>query len=157
GNSQEQQHCSWGFTVPRMGDVRSISSHPRHSETPGTVLPPVVASPARPSPLYASPLPPVTARTTQNTPVVDVVHAAQAPNMAPSAVAQPPVIHTELDLLTIRQRGNFLAMRRGIVRFEDLSDVDRQEIDRIEALIEAAALEPSIFLFCSLTRHSSQA
>ncbi|PRP77192.1 hypothetical protein PROFUN_13378 [Planoprotostelium fungivorum] len=105
------------------------------------VLPPVVASPTtqRQSPLYASPLPYVTVRTTQNTPVVDIVHAAQVPNMAPSAVAQPPVILTELDLLTIRQRGNFLAVCRGIVRFEDLSDVDRQEIDRIGALIEAAA------------------
>ncbi|PRP77090.1 hypothetical protein PROFUN_14490 [Planoprotostelium fungivorum] len=94
------------------------------------VLPPVVASPTtqRQSALHALPLPPVTVRTTQNTPVVDVVHAAQVPNMAPSAVAQPPIILTELDLLTIRQGGNLVAVYRGIVRSEDLSDVDRQLI-----------------------------
>ncbi|PRP82143.1 hypothetical protein PROFUN_10351 [Planoprotostelium fungivorum] len=51
--------------------------------------------------------------TTHTTPVVDVVHAAQVPNMAPSAVAQPPVILTELDLLTIRQVGNLYAASRG--------------------------------------------
>ncbi|PRP81067.1 hypothetical protein PROFUN_11145 [Planoprotostelium fungivorum] len=126
GNTQEQQQMSDRFP-PIRGTVKPQEP----------VLPPVVALPARQSPLYASPLPPVTARTTENTPVVDVVHAAQVPNMAPSAVAQPPVIHTELDLLTIRQRGNLLAAARGIVRLEDLSDVDRQEIDRLEALIEA--------------------
>ncbi|PRP82153.1 hypothetical protein PROFUN_10361, partial [Planoprotostelium fungivorum] len=80
------------------------------------VLPPVVASPTtqRQSPLHASPLPPVTVRTTENTPVVDVVHAAQVPNMAPSAVAQPPVILTERELLQMRQGGNLYTVLRGI-------------------------------------------
>ncbi|PRP77103.1 hypothetical protein PROFUN_14503 [Planoprotostelium fungivorum] len=100
----------------------------------GTVRP---QEPVLPPVPHYTPLPPVAARTTQNTPVVDVVHAAQVPNMAPSAVAQPPVILTERDLLLQRQSGNIFAAARGIVRLEDLSDVDRQEIDRLEALIEA--------------------
>ncbi|PRP81063.1 nuclear pore complex protein Nup85-like [Planoprotostelium fungivorum] len=105
------------------------------------VLPPVVASPTtqRQSPLHASPLPPVTVRTTENTPVVDVVHAAQVPNMAPSAVAQPPIILTELQFLAIRQVNNLHDLGFGRVRLEDLSDGDRQEINRITALRAAAS------------------
>ncbi|PRP82140.1 hypothetical protein PROFUN_10348 [Planoprotostelium fungivorum] len=74
----------------------------------------------------------------ENASVVDVVRPAQVPNMAPSAVAQPPIILTKLNILIIRQRSNLVAVLRGIVRPEDLSDVDRQEIDRIADLIEAA-------------------
>ncbi|PRP81032.1 hypothetical protein PROFUN_11110, partial [Planoprotostelium fungivorum] len=140
GNSQEQQQMSDRFP-PIRGTVKPQEP----------VLPPVVASPARQckthlvtasslslnttAPLYASPLPPVTARTTENTPVVDVVHAAQVPNMAPSAVAQPPVIFTERELLQMRQGGNLYYVLRGTTR-----------------------REPFHFcLFCSLTPLSSQA
>ncbi|PRP73128.1 pseudouridine-metabolizing bifunctional protein [Planoprotostelium fungivorum] len=109
-----------------------------------------LASPTmqRQSPLHASPLPPVTVSATENTPVVDVVHAAQVPNMAPSAVAQPPITRTELELLAMRQLDNLLDISQRRVRLEDLSDGDRQEIDRITALRAAAS---------SLTPLSSQA
>ncbi|PRP83102.1 hypothetical protein PROFUN_09781 [Planoprotostelium fungivorum] len=117
GNGQEQQ------------DVRSIAPIRGTVKPQDPVLPPVVASPATQR----------QSKTTQNTPVVDVVHAAQAPNMAPSAVAQPPIIYTERELLQMRQGGNLYCVLRGIVRLEDLSDVDRQEIDRLGALLEAAA------------------
>ncbi|PRP75796.1 hypothetical protein PROFUN_08790 [Planoprotostelium fungivorum] len=76
-----------------------------------------------------------------NTSVVDVVRPAQAPNMAPSAVAQPPIILTEKDLLLQRQVGNILALSRGT-----------------ELLSKQPRREPFHFcLFCSLTRLSSQA
>ncbi|PRP72869.1 hypothetical protein PROFUN_17150, partial [Planoprotostelium fungivorum] len=51
----------------------------------------------------------------------------------------PPVILTERDLLLQRQADNLLAVYLGIVRPEDLSDVDRQEIDRLVALRAAAS------------------
>ncbi|PRP77093.1 hypothetical protein PROFUN_14493 [Planoprotostelium fungivorum] len=63
-------------------------------------------------------------RAVENASVVDVVRPAQVPNMAPSAVAQPPIVLTERDLLLLRQGGNSFAMYRGI---ELLSKQPRRE------------------------------